>query len=195
MSFNISTLDHYSIDTGSALKYWEADDQLQTAVPTMKKLGSAVIFGLALSAGTMDVPSYVRLSNTQRTALDRAYDSGLNSPFKAIAVGTYAEQMDPPPLSKSVRKFLNAAGVDTIRASAIIKFAQSSLLSMGYPVLKIEAKNLNDPEEDSNYVIINLLVSASFEKALELDSTLARIIVKNFANIPPAFNVTVTEAA
>lgn len=195
MNLISSAPDKYKTNIGSALKYWGADDQLQTAAPTIKKFGSAVMFGLALSASTMDVRSYVRLPGAQRSTFDRSCDFGLSSISKSNAADTYAEQMDAAHLSKSVVSSLIAAGVDTLRAASIIDISQSSLSSMGYPVLKIEAKNLNDPEDDSTYVIVNLLVSASFEKAMELDSALARILVKNFANIPHAFSIAVKEVA
>lgn len=194
MSFNISTLG-YNVDTGSVLKYLEMDDRVQTAGPTMKRLGSAaVIFGLALSASTMEVPSYVRLSGVQRPASERTNDFRLGGVFKNNSANTYAEQMDEPLLPGSVLASLKAAGVNTSIAASIIKVAQFGLLDMGYPVLKIEAKNLNDPEEDAIYVTINLIVAASFEKTLELDSDLARALVKNFANIPSAFSIAVKEA-
>ena len=194
MNLISSALDNYGTNTGSTLKYWGADDQLQTAAPTIKKLGSAAMFGLALSATTMDVPSYIRPQGAQRSTFYRTHDFGL-SRLANNAADTYAERLDVPPLSKSVLASLIAAGVDTSRAASIILVAQSGLSAMGYPVLKIEAKNLNDPEEDSTYVIINLLVSASFEKALELDSSLARTIVKNIENIPSAFSIAVKEVA
>ena len=194
MNLISSALDNYGTHTGLVLKYLGADGQLQTAAPTIKKLGSAVMFGLVLSATTMDVPSYIRPQGAQRSAFNRTHDFGLGGFIKNKAASTYAEQMDGPPLSESVLASLIAAGVDTLRAASIIRVAQSNLSAMGYPVQKIEAKNLNDPEEDSTYVMINLTVSASFEKTLELDSELARVIVKNFANIPTAFNIAVKEA-
>jgi hypothetical protein len=196
MNLITSTINNYETNTGAAFKYLESDDQLQTVAPTMKKLGSAVVFGLvALSATTADVPSYIRLPGAQRSTFHRTYDFGLGSIFKNKSTGIYAEQMDEPPLPKLVLASLKAAGVDATRAASIIKVIQSGLSDMGYPVLKIEARNLNDPEEGSVYVIVNLLVSASFEKALELDSTMARTIVKHFNDIPSTFNMAVKEVA
>lgn len=195
MNLISSTLSNYGTNTGSTFKYWGADDQLQTAAPTIKKFGSAVMFGLALSATTMDVPNYIRPQGAQRSTFYRTHNFGLSSFVNNNAAGIYAEQMDVLPLSKSILESLIAAGVNTSRAASIITTAQSSLSAMGYPVLKIEAKNMNDPEEDATYVTINLIVSASFEKTLELDSELARIIIKNFANIPSAFSIAVKEVA
>ena len=77
MNLISSALDNYGTHTGLVLKYLGTDGQLQTAAPTIKKLGSAVMFGLVLSATTMDVPSYIRPQGAQRSAFNRTHDFGL----------------------------------------------------------------------------------------------------------------------
>ena len=194
MSFIFNTLDSNTPNTALNQSYFEVEDQLQTAPPALKKLGSAIVIGLALSAATtMDVPSYIRIQGIQRSSSNRAPLFGIGSFVNSQPFATYAEQLDTPPLPESVLSSLLTAGVNISRATAIITAAQSSLFSMGFPVIAVEGNTLYDPEEETTHVMINLIISATFDQALEIDSKLSRVIVKSFANIPQALSISVQE--
>lgn len=194
MSFIFTTFDTPPQDTAITQQYWAVDNQLQTAAPALKKVGAAIVIGLALSTvTTMDVPNFIRSQGAQRSSSNRTDLFGIGRFVNNNPVATYSEQLDTPPLPESVLASLIASGINISRATAIIAVAQSSLLSMGHPVLRVEAINLYDPEEETIHVMINLIISASFEQTMELDSKLARIIVKNFTDIPSTFSISVKE--